>query len=187
MGICTFYACLKALFHLMRLLWCIVSFRQNCIYEIYMKLIFMSYSNLIAVTSHVYFWSQIVFLDPTPVHPTPTYTRQKWSFCIHKTVNCTWKMKKFCICWSSVGIQKGHKCKYTCTSTYCKIRWVSWMCIWLMIRRLQAGLTPAEVGNILSWRLIMKYFLRSFSPSRWFKKGSCQFLEKECAQYWLTA
>ena len=25
---------------------------------------------------------------------------------------------------------------------------------------------PAEVGNILSWRLIMKYFLRSFSPFR---------------------
>ena len=48
------------------------------------------------------------------------------------------------------------------------------------------GLTPATVGNILSWRLIMKYFLRSFSPFRWFKKGSCQFLEKECAQYWLT-
>ena len=24
-----------------------------------------------------------------------------------------------------------------------------------------AGSTPAEVGNILSWRLIMKYFLRS--------------------------
>ena len=32
-----------------------------------------------------------------------------------------------------------------------------------------------------------KYFLRSFSPFRWFKKGSCQFLAKECAQYWLTA
>ena len=29
-----------------------------------------------------------------------------------------------------------------------------------------AGSTPAEVGNILSWRLIMKYFLRSFSPFR---------------------
>ena len=28
-----------------------------------------------------------------------------------------------------------------------------------------AGSTPAEVGNILSWRLIMKYFLRSFSPA----------------------
>ena len=27
-----------------------------------------------------------------------------------------------------------------------------------------AGSIPAEVGNILSWRLIMKYFLRSFSP-----------------------
>ena len=26
------------------------------------------------------------------------------------------------------------------------------------------GSTPAEVGNILPWRLIMKYFLRSFSP-----------------------
>ena len=49
------------------------------------------------------------------------------------------------------------------------------------------GSTPAEVGNILSWRLIMKYFLWSFSPFRWFKKGSCQFLAKECAQYWLTA
>ena len=30
-------------------------------------------------------------------------------------------------------------------------------------------------------------FLRSFSPFRWFKKGSCQFLAKEFAQYWLTA
>ena len=50
-----------------------------------------------------------------------------------------------------------------------------------------AGSTPAEVDNILSWRLILKYFLRSFSPFRWFKKDSCQFLAKECAQYWLTA
>ena len=39
----------------------------------------------------------------------------------------------------------------------------------------------------LSRRLIMKYFLWSFSPFRWFKKGSCQFLAKECAQYWLIA
>ena len=34
-----------------------------------------------------------------------------------------------------------------------------------------AGLTPAEVGNIRLWRLIMKYFLWSFSPFRWLKKG----------------
>ena len=26
--------------------------------------------------------------------------------------------------------------------------------------------------------LIMKYFLRSFFPFRWFKKGSCKFLWK---------
>ena len=31
---------------------------------------------------------------------------------------------------------------------------------------------PPRVGNILSWRLIMKYFLWSFVLSRWFKKGS---------------
>ena len=72
------------------------------------------------------------------------------------------------------------------TKIVCRPRWLSWM------RRPTgdqevAGSTPAEVGNILSWRLIMKYFLRSFSPFRWFKKGSCQFLAKECAQYRLTA
>ena len=49
------------------------------------------------------------------------------------------------------------------------------------------GLNPAEVGNILSWRLIMKYLLQSFSPFRWFKKSSYQFLATEYAQYWLTA
>ena len=31
------------------------------------------------------------------------------------------------------------------------------------------GSTPAEVSNILSWRLSMKYFLPSFSPFRWIK------------------
>ena len=34
-----------------------------------------------------------------------------------------------------------------------------------------AGSTPAEVGNILSWRLIMKYFLRSFSPFLLIQEG----------------
>ena len=81
-----------------------------------------------------------------------------------------------------------HTCNYWPLSTlyYSRPWWLSWM------RRPTgdqevAGSTPAEVGNILSWRLIMKYFLRSFSPFRWFKKGNCQFLVKECAQYWLTA
>ena len=45
-----------------------------------------------------------------------------------------------------------------------------------------AGLIPAGSGNIIPWRLNLKYFLRSFSPFHWFKKGSCQFLVKECAQ-----
>ena len=49
-----------------------------------------------------------------------------------------------------------------------------------------SGFGPRRIGNILSWRLIMKYFLWSFSSFLWFKKGSCQFLAKECAQYWLT-
>ena len=35
------------------------------------------------------------------------------------------------------------------------------------------GLIPACSGNILSRKLILKYFLRSFSPFHWFKKGSC--------------
>ena len=55
---------------------------------------------------------------------------------------------------------------FNLTSRYLgRPRWLSWM------RRPTgdqevAGSTPAEVGNILSWRLIMKYFLRSFSPFR---------------------
>ena len=43
------------------------------------------------------------------------------------------------------------------------------------------GLIPAGYDNILPLRLIIKYFLLSFSPFRWLKKGSCQFLAKECA------
>ena len=64
-------------------------------------------------------------------------------------------------------------------------RWLIWMCRPTGDQEV-TGSALAEVGNILLWRLIMKYFLRSFSPFR-FKKGSCQFLAKECAQYWLTA
>ena len=43
----------------------------------------------------------------------------------------------------------------------------------------RVGSIPAGSGNILSWRLIMKYFLQSFFL---FKNGSCQFLAKECTQ-----
>ena len=30
----------------------------------------------------------------------------------------------------------------------------------------------STLGNVPSWRLIKKYFLRSFSPFHWFKKSS---------------
>ena len=50
-----------------------------------------------------------------------------------------------------------------------------------------ASSTPARPATVFHVDLIMKYFLRSFSPFHPFKKGSCQFLAKECAQYWLTA
>ena len=64
-------------------------------------------------------------------------------------------------------------------------RWLSWKRCPTGDQEV-AGSTPAEVGNILSWRLIVKYFLRLFSPFHWFKKGSSQFLAKKCAQYWST-
>ena len=44
-------------------------------------------------------------------------------------------------------------------------RWLSWMHRPTGDQEV-AGSTTAEVGNILSWRLIMKYFLQSFSPFR---------------------
>ena len=35
------------------------------------------------------------------------------------------------------------------------------------------GSTPAGSATFFRGDLIMKYFLRSFSPFRWFKKGRC--------------
>ena len=72
-------------------------------------------------------------------------------------------LKEDALCWIFAQIIRNR-------SSTSRPRWLSWM------RRPTgdqevAGSTPAEVGNILSWRLIMKYFLRSFSPFRWFKKG----------------
>ena len=49
------------------------------------------------------------------------------------------------------------------------------------------GFNPRRGRQHSSLEIDREYFLRSFSPFRWFKKGSCQFLAKECAQYWLTA
>ena len=48
-----------------------------------------------------------------------------------------------------------------------------------------AGSTPPgrHLATVFSGDLIMKYFLQSLSPYRRVKKGSYQFLAKECAQY----
>ena len=51
------------------------------------------------------------------------------------------------------------------TTVVCRPRWLSWMRCPTGDQEV-AGSTLAEVSNILSWRLIMKYFLRSFSPFR---------------------
>ena len=41
-----------------------------------------------------------------------------------------------------------------------------------------AGSTPAEVGNILSWRLIMKYSLRNSLPSADSRRAVASFWQK---------
>ena len=46
------------------------------------------------------------------------------------------------------------------------LKWIHFSTSLLQGDQEVAGSTPAEVGNILSWRLITKYFLRSFSPFR---------------------
>ena len=50
-----------------------------------------------------------------------------------------------------------------------------------------ADSTLAGSATFFRGDLLMKYFLWSYCPFHWFKKASCQFLGKECAQCWLTA
>ena len=87
-------------------------------------------------------------------------------YCLHSR-QFTWNVKPYLI-WK-IASPGG--------SVWCVFDWWSGGC----------EVEPCWVGNILLWRLIMKYFLWSFSPYLRFKKGSCQFLAKECAQYCLTA
>ena len=65
-------------------------------------------------------------------------------------------------------------------------QWLSQMCIQLMTRR--SGVwSPPGSGKISLWRLIMKYFLWSFSPFRWFKKAVVSFWWKNVHRCWLMA
>ena len=56
---------------------------------------------------------------------------------------------------------------FLCMSTWrnSRPRWLNWMRCPTGDQEV-TGSAPAKVSNILSWRLIMKYFLRSFSPFR---------------------
>ena len=50
-----------------------------------------------------------------------------------------------------------------------------------------AGLIPAGSSDILSWRLIMKYFLQHSPPSAGSRTASVSFWQKNVHKYWLTA
>ena len=70
-----------------------------------------------------------------------------------------------CVVWSGSTRFATH------SSVLGRPRWLSWMHRPTGDQEVEDS-TLAEVGNILSWRLIMTYFLRSFFPFCWFKKDS---------------
>ena len=55
-----------------------------------------------------------------------------------------------------------------------------------MVALLDAGLTGDQVRQNSFMEIDLEIFSKVISPFRWFKKGSCQFLVKDCEQYWLT-
>ena len=59
-------------------------------------------------------------------------------------------------------------------TSLCRPRWLSWMRVRLETRRSRVRPPPRAATFV-------KYFLQSFSPFHWFKKGSCQFLTKKWA------
>ena len=96
-----------------------------------------------------------------------------------------WILKMFK--WSGNALMGLCVCAGWCESVHFAHVWRHFFFAWPAYIYILHYSNPRQGRQILSWILIMKYFQRSFSPFRWFKKGSCQFLAKECAQYWLTA
>ena len=78
---------------------------------------------------------------------------------------------------------------YKAVCLYCVSCFIFWAQAALMAQSDACLTSDQEVVDPATFfhRLIKKYFLWSFAPFGWFKKGSCQFLAKESAQYWLTA
>ena len=64
----------------------------------------------------------------------------------------------------------------------CRPRWLSGIVGRLKIGRLRVRSLPGRQYSFME--IDHEIFPRSFSSFRWFKKDSCQFLAKECAQYW---
>ena len=65
----------------------------------------------------------------------------------------------------------------TCVQSLCsRPQRLSRTCIRMMIRRLCIRSPPDPAASF------RRDWSRSFSPFRWFKKDSCQFLAEECAQ-----
>ena len=108
-------------------------------------------------------------------------------------MNCPKKYQEFFIDWqlfliSHWWIHELFMDKYFMNSSLPELALVAQLNVCPTGDQVVTGSTPAEVGNILSWRLIMKYFYGHSLPSPDSRRAvSCQFLAKECAQYWLTA
>ena len=66
-------------------------------------------------------------------------------------------------------------------------RWYSTVKLIMAVDGMVYVLLFAGLLTFFHGDLIIEYFLQSFSCLRCFKKGSCQFLAKECAHYWLIA
>ena len=108
-------------------------------------------------------------------------------------MNCPKKYQEFFIDWqlffiSHWWIHELFMNKYFMSSSLPELALVAQLDARPTGDQVVTGSIPAEVGNILSWRLIMKYFYGHSLPSADSRRAvSCQFLAKECAQYWLTA
>ena len=94
--------------------------------------------------------------------------------CIIKKGNDGWKRKI-----NNQEVIQSNSTSCPCHQKRSRARLLGLMRVRLVFRRRRFD--PAVRQNILSWRLVMKSFLRPFSPYRWFKQSSCQLLAKGCA------
>ena len=73
----------------------------------------------------------------------------------------------------------------------CRFRWWPWCtvgCMCASVTRVLGVWSKSRSGNILSWRLIVKYFLQSFPKfsSTGSNSAVVYFLQKNVLKYWLN-